>query len=313
MKIFLVLLLFLCGCSSLGTHNIELLEKMHKEGRFGVMQNVNLCVYLDSGVYHPQEVQNLIDEAWNNAEAVRVNLRFHVQHIRPWRRDSFTYDGIVGDIKKIRLEDDCDRVFVLVGRHLGDVLYGLASFYLPLPEVLGATVATHAYAVSGFATVNQLFVSKTHTINHELYHLLGCDHDEMDQCYERIAKLKLAKANDAFFPALFYIDRSSVENNPGSPFILKDREEVYYVMNKKIESIGRPKYTDKELSDLTVSKSKILQSIAKSDDSCEQTYYINVGEAPKDLLGINNIKCGGKSIGTSYIYDDFREEYYQSI
>src|SRR2546422_11182326 len=97
----------------------------------------------------------------------------------------------------------CDRLFALVGRHAGDVLWG----FFGLPEVLGAVdddTSTHGYAVVGRVSLNQMFMSPTSVVRHEIYHLLGCDeHFNMKRCYAQIASLKRWKQTQRsdFFPA----------------------------------------------------------------------------------------------------------------
>ena len=125
-----------------------------------------------------------------------------IASVTRWRRPAFTVDGILTAIQREPLVAGCDRVFALVGRHAGDVLWALL-----LPEVLGAVndeTLTHGYAVIQRASINQLLTAPTDVVRHELYHLLGCDtHFRMYRCYEQIARLKRWKRESGsdFFPA----------------------------------------------------------------------------------------------------------------
>jgi len=111
--------------------------------------------------------------------------------------------GILDALLQHPLHPQCDRVFALIGRHVGDVVWGL----LGLPEVLGAVddnTSTHGYAVVQRASVNQLFMSPTSVVRHEIYHLLGCsEHFNMSGCYETITAMKRRKRDGGsdFFPA----------------------------------------------------------------------------------------------------------------
>jgi len=82
-----------------------------------------------------------------------------------------------------------------LGRHPGDVLWGLF-----LPQVLGATALTHGYVVARAASLDQLVAPPARVLQHELYHLLGCEHGlTMSHCYRRIAELVDARHGE-FFP-----------------------------------------------------------------------------------------------------------------
>src|SRR5437762_228492 len=64
--------------------------------------------------------------------------------------------------------------------------------------------STHGYAVVQRASVNQLFMSPTSALRHEIYHLLGCsEHFNMSGCYETITAMKRRKRDGGsdFFPA----------------------------------------------------------------------------------------------------------------
>jgi hypothetical protein len=193
----LVLALLLAGCTTIGVHD----SRARSAVDFGPPDAVALCLYLDDGIGE-ERARALIAEAWG-AEAPLYGLEMRVASITRWKRPAFTMDGIINALRREPLEPGCDRVLALLGRHLGDVLWGL----LPLPEVLGAVndeTLTHGYVVVQRATLNQLFSPPTGIIRHELYHLLGCDaHFAMPRCYGQIAMLKRWKQQQRsdFLPA----------------------------------------------------------------------------------------------------------------
>src|SRR5439155_326358 len=84
-------------------------------------------------------------------------------NVLPRGRPAYTMQGILDALLQHPLHPQCDRVFALIGRHVGDVVWGL----LGLPEVLGAVddnTSTHGYAVVQRASVNQLFMSPTSVV-----------------------------------------------------------------------------------------------------------------------------------------------------
>ncbi len=198
-----VLSLLLVGCTSIGFHN----DDFRRQIDFGAHDSLALCLYLDTGISE-QRARALIDEAWRD-EAGRYGLQLRVTRVIRWQRPAYTMEGIIDGLLRQPLTPDCDRVFALVNRHVGDVLWGLTL----LPEVLGAVndeTLTHGYAIVRRATLNQLFASPAQIVRHELYHLLGCDaHFKMRRCYEQIAALKRSKQaeHSDFFPAWDLINR----------------------------------------------------------------------------------------------------------
>ena len=190
-------LVILSGCTSIGLHNTDA-RRLHD---FGAPDTVRLCLYLDAGI-DKGGARALIDEAWRS-EAPLYGLRITVAEVTRWVRPAFTMDGIMEALTREPLRPGCDRVFALIGRHFGDVLWGLVLF----PEILGAVndeTLSHGYAIVRRATLNQLLSSPRSVIRHELYHLLGCDeHFHMGRCYQQIARLKYWKRThqSEFFPA----------------------------------------------------------------------------------------------------------------
>jgi hypothetical protein len=193
----LTLVVAISGCTSIGLHSAD----ARRQHEFGPPDTLRLCLYLDDGISETS-AQALIDEAWRE-EAPLYGLQVSVTKVTRWPRPAFTMDGIIEALTREPLPPGCVRVFALIVRHVGDILWGL----LLLPEVLGAVndeTLTHGYAIVGHASLNQLFSSPTDVIRHEIYHLLGCDeHFRMGRCYEQIARLKQWKRShqSEFFPA----------------------------------------------------------------------------------------------------------------
>ena len=192
----LLALVPLAGCTSLGAHDQAALRQLD----FGAKDTVALCLYLDEGISEAR-ARALIDEAWRD-EAPLYGLEVKVASVTRWRRPAFMMDGIIGALRREPLAPGCDRLLALIGRHLGDVVWGLL-----LPEYLGAVddeTLTHGYVIARRVSLNQLFEPPRSVVRHELYHLLGCDeHFNMERCYQRIASLKRTKRalGSDFFPA----------------------------------------------------------------------------------------------------------------
>lgn len=192
-----VVALELSACTSMGSHNVPARSGMD----FGPRESLSFCLLLDEGITE-QAARDLIDEAWRD-EGALYGLTIKVVSVRPWKRPAFTMQGIVEALLRQPLRPECDRVFALIGRHFGDVVWGL----LGLPEVLGAVddnTGTHGYAVIQRASVNQAFMSPASVVRHEIYHLLGCgEHFNMSSCYARISAMKRRKRLEGidFFPA----------------------------------------------------------------------------------------------------------------
>ena len=189
-------LVLLAGCTSMGAHNHAALRQLD----FGAKDTFAVCLYLDEGISEEQ-ARALIDEAWRD-EAPLYGLEVKIASVTRWRRPAFTMDGIVDALRREPLLPGCDRILALIGRHFGDVVWGLL-----LPEYLGAVndeTLTHGYVIARRASLNQLFEPPRSVVRHELYHLLGCEeHFAMEHCYQRIASLKRTKQalGSDFFPA----------------------------------------------------------------------------------------------------------------
>jgi hypothetical protein len=200
----------LSDCTSMGSHNVDIRRRIN----FGPPDALSLCLLVDDGITESM-ARTIIDDAWREEGAI-YGLRINVVSVRPWRRPAFTSNGIMDALVRQPLSAGCDRLFALVGRHAGDVLWG----FVGLPEVLGAVdddTSTHGYAVVTRVSLNQMFMSPTNVVRHEIYHLLGCDeHFNMPLCYERIATMKRGHrlAGAEFFPARDAVnDRSLVSRD----------------------------------------------------------------------------------------------------
>jgi hypothetical protein len=178
------------GCTSMGLDHPELRDSIN----FGPPEKVRLCVYLDDGLTRADAVSLL--DSWNN-EADIYNLYLEPVSFHHMSRAGFFHDQILDQVSRIPLGPSCDRVLYFVNRNLGDVIYGLASLSIGLPEILGEVddpTLTHGYVVARRASVNQLVMTPSSVTEHELFHLLGCpSHFDMPDCYRRIHNLKLAE------------------------------------------------------------------------------------------------------------------------
>ena len=188
---------FLQGCTTIGVHNPRALQSMD----FGPPEEVRFCVLLEEGISQDYAEELLL--TWNKDEGKKYNLFLRPVSFARHTRGGFTVNGIIKDVLKVPLRGECDKVIFFVGRHLGDVLYGIATWnpYVPLPEVLGAVndeTATHGFVIATLASPNQLlgellfFQSRQSVTIHELYHFFGCGHSytTMEGCYKRIHTLK---------------------------------------------------------------------------------------------------------------------------
>lgn len=180
----------LSACTSMGIDHPALRDSIN----YGPRENVRLCVLLDDGIT-PRDANALLD-SWN-AEAAIYNLYLEPVSFRRLPRAGFFHSEILDQVSQIPLGKSCDRVLYFVNRNLGDVVYGLASTAIGVPEILGEVddaTLTHGYVVARRATLNQLIMSPSGVTEHELFHLLGCpNHFDMPDCYARIHDLKLAE------------------------------------------------------------------------------------------------------------------------
>ncbi len=91
---------------------------------------------LDDGITEG-EASALLSRAWAR-ERDFYRLDFQIVRAKTWPRPAFTAPGLIDALLAEPLEPPCDRVLAFVGRHAGDVLYGLAALVLPIPEFFGA-------------------------------------------------------------------------------------------------------------------------------------------------------------------------------
>jgi len=192
----------LTACTSMGSDHVHVRQRVD----FGPPDALSLCLLVDDGIADTK-AEAIIDTAWRDEGAV-YGLRINVVSVRAWRRPAFTSEGIMKALLRQPLPAGCDRLFALVGRHAGDVIWGLFG----LPEVLGAVAndaSTHGFAVVAGVSLNQVFISPPHVVRHEIYHLLGCDeHFNMSRCYDTIATMKRQRLAGAdFFPAWDAVNR----------------------------------------------------------------------------------------------------------
>lgn len=189
------------GCTTIGVHDRVAREQLHLAEE---MRTVRLCAYLDDGISLKQ-AQTLLADAWN-ADAEGIGIQWQIADAKPWSRTGFTYFTLREAVERLPLPPHCDRSMLFLGRHIGDVLWGLAAVVLPLPEVAGY-VDNHAhlrgYVVATRATLLQvIWLTPASTLRHELYHMLGCDEAlSLAPCYRVIQALKAASRGQQFFAA----------------------------------------------------------------------------------------------------------------
>jgi hypothetical protein len=197
-----VLALVLGACTSMGPHK----QASRQQIDFGPPQTVGVCLYLDDGISE-EAGRSLIQEAWRT-EAPLYQLDVEIVKVKHWPRPAFQMEGILSALRHERLEPPCDRILALIGRNVGDVLWGVVG-----PEVLGAVndeTLTHGYSVARRGSLNQLLMSPVDVTRHEIYHLLGCgEHYDMARCYRQISDLKAYKQaqHSDFYPAWDLINR----------------------------------------------------------------------------------------------------------
>ena len=166
---------------------------------YGTRLHLRVCLLRDAEISE-QRARALIAAVDQEFDIYGTDVA--IVWIRPWQRPGFTMSAIMRDLAPRPLEPPCGRLVAMVGRHLGDTLWGLA-----LPEVLGAvetTTHTRGYVVSSLGSLNQILSSPSGTAVHEFYHLLGCTHARSkSECYEQIQALKRYYSSDVdFFPGL---------------------------------------------------------------------------------------------------------------
>ena len=209
------------ACTMVGVHDLEAMTAVE----FGPSETIRFCVLHAPDV--PEEKARRLMTAVGR-EFDRYRLDVEVPWVKPWVRPGFTVTAMLEDIVPRPIEPPCDRLVAMVGRHLGDALWGFV-----LPEVLGAVeTVTHTkgYVVANMASLGQIGLSPAQGAVHESYHFLGCGHAlGMGKCYLRIAEIKkMARANRAagrdFFPGL---------TGDGQP--ITTRRQVHTVLRRVLE------------------------------------------------------------------------------
>lgn len=185
------------GCTAVGRHDFAALQAQD----FGPREELRICVLADEGI-DDEAAKRLLASV--REEFAVFGLDVTVPWVKPWLRPAFLTNGIVEDVWMKPLEAPCDRLLALVGRNVGDFLWGLFGM-----EILGAVdtpTHTRGYVVAKTASLNQIFVSPSDTAIHESYHFLGCSHGvSLSDCYSNIRNLKQAARNNRdrgndFFP-----------------------------------------------------------------------------------------------------------------
>src|SRR5207245_1843384 len=116
------------ACTSMGSHNVLARSDID----FGPAERLSFCLLVDEGITE-RAARQLMNDAWRE-EGALYGLNIEVVSVVPWGRPAYTMQGILDALLQHPLHPQCDRVFALIGRHVGDVVWGL----LGLPEVLGA-------------------------------------------------------------------------------------------------------------------------------------------------------------------------------
>jgi hypothetical protein len=189
--LFIAMPLF-AACTFIGVDNPSLRRSIN----WGPQQRVLTCVYLDEGVSKENADQLL--GWWNNREGNWYKLDFVPASYEPLKRDSgeFFFFQISSKLQSLKRPDRCIKQIWFVSRNLSDLLYGGAANVLGLPEVVGWTDDDTRSKAWTYANVvpdlNQLVMSPGAATRHEIYHLLGCDHFDvnMGDCYEEIQNFK---------------------------------------------------------------------------------------------------------------------------
>lgn len=228
----LPLALMTAGCTTVGMHDSE----TFKAADFGPREELRICVLADDGITEA-DARRLVAKV--GEEFSDFGLAVSVPWVRRWERPAFLMEGIVKNVWLEPLEAPCDRLLALVGRNLGDFLWGLLGM-----EILGAVdTPTHSrgYVIAETVSLNQIFSSPSKIAIHESYHFLGCEHGvNLANCYTHIRDLKrIARANrdvgNDFFPGV---------SPKGTP--IKSRHEANLLMAHAIRlaQLPQPKGSD---------------------------------------------------------------------
>lgn len=211
------IMMTVAGCTSIGHSGAQPDMDMgpRVELRVGIYRDVNISGRQAAGII-----------AAIQKEFAQYGLNIQVPSIREWQRPSFKHQGILRDIAERPLEPPVDRILALVGRDMGDFLWGSL-----LPEVLGAVETrthTKGYVVAEIGSLNQLltFKSPRKAAVHEFYHMLGIDHMDgkrtINKKISRLKSLAIENRNSGrdFFPGIgangnLYLSRNAVNHQFG--------------------------------------------------------------------------------------------------
>lgn len=189
----------------------------------GPRVELRICIYKDMNV-SDQRAASIIKAI--QKEFARFGLVIKAPTVRAWRRPSFEHQGILRDISRHPLEPPFDRIFALVGRNMGDFIWGSL-----LPEILGAVETrthTKGFVVAEIGSLNQLLTlqSPEQAAIHEFYHMLGVNHqDSVRTIIGKIARLKRSAIENRlsgrdFFPGVstsgkLFLSRHAVDRHFG--------------------------------------------------------------------------------------------------
>lgn len=212
-----LIMMTLTSCTSIGPSGVL------PDTDMGPRVELRVCIYKDVNV-SDRRVASII--AALQKEFAQYGLIIQVPSIKEWQRPCFQHQGILRDIAERPLEPPFDRSLALVGRDMGDFLWGSL-----LPEILGAVETrthTKGYVVAEIGSLNQLltFQSPQKAAVHEFYHMLGINHmDGRRTINKKIARLKSLsienrQAGRDFFPGIdsngnFYLSRNEVNRQFG--------------------------------------------------------------------------------------------------
>lgn len=223
---------FLSACTTVGVHHPPVRNSLD----FGPAETVRICLRADDGISEEQ-ARRIIASA--QAEFAVYGIDITVPWVRPWRREGFGFSDLFAEVVMQPLEAPCDRQLTLVGRTIGDVLWGLVG-----PEFLGAVDrATHTrgYVVGQRGSLNQVLQSPAEIAVHETYHLLGCSHNlVLSDCYHRIRELKRLTRQNRTAGNDFFV---AITAN-GKPIFNRDHtDQIAHNANRKPANHITPKLT----------------------------------------------------------------------